>query len=138
VEPKVALATERTFLAWLEFSIILGSIAAALINFSPPVVAGDEPPASNSTILYATPPEGNPGIPLTLVSATAFTLIAIIALLYSLGLYLWRVDRISKRMSVNYHDWLGPSGLCLGLFVATLVSFGFRVWGWGTGVGFKG
>jgi uncharacterized membrane protein YidH (DUF202 family) len=139
VEPKVALATERTFLSWLEFSIILGSIAAALINFTPPALGSNEPgPSPNFTSYYSTPPEGNPGFPLTMVSATAFTIIAIIALLYSLGLYLWRVDRISKRMSVNYHDWLGPSGLCLGLFGATLLSFGFRVWGWGKEVGFKG
>lgn len=33
VEPKVYFAAERTFLSWLEFSIILGSIAATLLNF---------------------------------------------------------------------------------------------------------
>jgi hypothetical protein len=77
-------------------------------------------------------------ISLTMISASAFTLVALVALLYSLGLYLWRVDRISKRMSVNYHDWLGPSGLCLGLFGAVLVSYGFRMWGWGSGIDFKG
>lgn len=33
VEPKVFFAAERTFLSWLEFSIILGSIAATLLNF---------------------------------------------------------------------------------------------------------
>jgi hypothetical protein len=59
-------------------------------------------------------------------------------LIYSLALYLWRVDRIQKRMSVNYHDWIGPTGLCIGLFLAMLVSFGFRLFGWGKGVGLKG
>ncbi len=33
VEPKVYFAAERTFLSWLEFSIVLGSIAATLLNF---------------------------------------------------------------------------------------------------------
>ncbi|KAL9126466.1 MAG: hypothetical protein Q9217_004487 [Psora testacea] len=33
VEPKVYFAAERTFLSWLEFSIILGSIAGTLLNF---------------------------------------------------------------------------------------------------------
>jgi hypothetical protein len=72
------------------------------------------------------------------VSALAFALIAVAALLYSLALYLWRVDRITKRMSVNYHDWVGPSALCVGLFGAVLVSFGFRLWGWGQGEPLKG
>jgi hypothetical protein len=72
------------------------------------------------------------------VSALAFALVAVAALLYSLCLYLWRVDRISRRMSVNYHDWVGPSALCAGLFGAVLVSFGFRLWGWGQGAPLKG
>lgn len=72
------------------------------------------------------------------MSAAGFTIVALVALVYSLALYLWRVDRINKRMSVNYHDWLGPTGLCVGLFGAFLVSFGFRLFGWGGGVGLKG
>ena len=177
VEPKVALSTERTFLSWLEFSIVLGGIAGALLNFTDPT-AGACPPgrggeAEPQSIGYALqvalsafaggaknngseggglpgaipPPRcgngtgsdggrrewGAGGFPLALASALAFALVAVAALLYSLALYLWRVDRISKRMSVNYHDWVGPSALCAGLFGAVLVSFGFRLWGWGQG-----
>jgi uncharacterized membrane protein YidH (DUF202 family) len=140
VEPKVALATERTFLSWLEFSIILGSIAATLINFNGPLDYTLDPGApsmyspSNST----SPPERHSKWTPNLISATGFTLVALVALIYSLALYLWRVDRIQKRMSVNYHDWIGPTGLCIGLFLAMLVSFGFRLFGWGKGVGLKG
>ncbi|KAK4545164.1 hypothetical protein LTR36_003715 [Oleoguttula mirabilis] len=100
VEPKVSFAAERTFLSWLEFSIILGSIAATLLNF------GDD---------------------VSLASAWAFTIVALIALFYSLGLYLWRVNAIKQRKAVNYHDKWGPSVLCLGLFVAVGISFGFRL-----------
>jgi hypothetical protein len=147
------MSTERTFLSWLEFSIVLGSIAAALLNFSDPSDAalkgpgkfpsglsqqamGNDLRTTNGT--GSGDPRGHKPINATLISAFAFTLIALVALLYSLGLYLWRVDRINKRMSVNYHDYWGPTGLCIGLFAAMLVSFGFRMFGWGAGTPLKG
>jgi uncharacterized membrane protein YidH (DUF202 family) len=99
VEPKVQLATERTFLSWLEFSILIGSIAATLLNF------GDS---------------------LAFAAAWAFTAVACIALLYSAALYLWRVRNIRERRAVTYHDKWGPTLLCVGLFGAVAVSFGFR------------
>ena len=100
VEPKVFFATERTFLAWLEFSIILGSIAATLLNF---------------------------GDAISLYSAIGFTIMAVASLAYSLGIYLWRVRMIGKRRAVRYHDWFGPSVLCAGVVVAVGVSFVGRV-----------
>lgn len=100
VEPKVFFAAERTFLSWLEFSIILGSIAATLLNF------GDS---------------------ISLASAWGFTIVASLALLYSMGLYLWRVRMIRGRRAVRYHDKWGPSFLCVGLAAATAVSFGIRL-----------
>lgn len=100
VEPKVHFAAERTFLSWLEFSIILGSIAATLLNF------GDS---------------------VSLASAWGFTIVACVALLYSVGLYLWRVRMIRGRRAVRYHDKWGPSFLCLGLAAAVAISFGIRL-----------
>ncbi|KAL1646360.1 vacuolar transporter chaperone [Diplodia intermedia] len=99
VEPKVFFAAERTFLSWLEFSIILGSIAATLLNF---------------------------GDGIALASAWAFTIIACFSLFYSMGLYLWRVDKIRNRRAVRYHDKYGPTALCLGLLVAVIISFSLR------------
>ena len=99
VEPKVYFAAERTFLSWLEFGIILGSIAATLLNF------GDR------TSLY---------------SAWGFTAVACVALLYSCGLYLWRVRMIQRRRAVRYHDSVGPTILCFGLLVAVAINFGLR------------
>ena len=96
VEPKVYFAAERTFLSWLEFAIYLGTIAAALLNF------GDD---------------------VSFYSAWAFTVLAIVALLYSGGLYLWRVRMIRKRRAVRYHDAVGPSVLCAGLLVSVIVNF---------------
>jgi uncharacterized membrane protein YidH (DUF202 family) len=111
IEPKVSLATERTFLSWLEFSIILGSIAATLLNF------GD------SVSVY---------------SAIAFTIVACVSILYSLVLYLWRVDKTRKRRAVVYHDKWGPSVLCIMLLAAVMVNVGLRLGGGGKGVGLKG
>ena len=84
----------------LEFSIILGSIAATLLNF---------------------------GDTLSLASAWAFTILACISLFYSMGIYLWRVDKIKRRVAVSYHDKWGPSVLCFALVVAVAVSFGYRL-----------
>jgi uncharacterized membrane protein YidH (DUF202 family) len=103
VEPKVYFAAERTFLSWLEFSIILGSIAAALLNFGSDDV--------------------------TFASSWGFTILASLTLLYSLILYVWRVDKIRKRRDVKrvYHEKWGPTILCLGLLAAVLVNFGLRI-----------
>jgi uncharacterized membrane protein YidH (DUF202 family) len=107
VEPKVYFAAERTFLAWLEFSIILGSIAATLLNF------GDS---------------------LSLASAWGFTVVACLSLVYSMALYLWRVRMIRERRAVRYHDKWGPTLLCIGLAAAVAVSFGVRIGGGSDGI----
>ncbi|KAJ5572303.1 Vacuolar transporter chaperone (Vtc4) [Penicillium sp. DV-2018c] len=103
VEPKVYFAAERTFLSWLEFSIILGGIAATLLNFG-----------SDSA---------------TLISSWAFTILAAGALVYSLFLYIWRVDKIRKRRDVKrvYYERWGPTVLSLGLVVIIMINFGLRV-----------
>jgi hypothetical protein len=110
IEPKVSLATERTFLSWLEFSIILGSIAATLLNF------GDK---------------------ISVYSAIAFTVVATVAIVYSLVLYLWRVQKTRQRRAVVYHDKWGPSVLCIMLLAAVMVNVGLRFGGGGKGVGLK-
>jgi uncharacterized membrane protein YidH (DUF202 family) len=102
VEPKVYFAAERTFLSWMEFSIILGSIAATLLNF------GDN---------------------VSLISAWGFTIVACLALLYSVGIYYLRVQMIRTRRATvsRYYDKWGPTGLCVGLLAATLVNFVLKV-----------
>ncbi|KAJ5888662.1 hypothetical protein N7495_008703 [Penicillium taxi] len=103
VEPKVYFAAERTFLSWLEFSIILGGIAAALLNF---------------------------GVDLTtLISAWSFTILAAMALVYSLMLYMWRVDKIRKRRDVKhvYYEKWGPTFVSIGLVAVVLINFILRI-----------
>ncbi|KAL8930758.1 MAG: hypothetical protein Q9208_000299 [Pyrenodesmia sp. 3 TL-2023] len=102
VEPKVHFAAERTFLSWLEFSIFIGAMAGTLLNF---------------------------GGEATFWAALGFTIVAVASLAYSMGLYLWRVQMIRKRRAVRYHDPWGPTVLCAGLAVATVVNFALVVKG---------
>lgn len=103
VEPKVYFAAERTFLSWLEFSIVLGGIAATLLNFGIDRVS--------------------------LASAWAFTVLAAIALIYSLVLYIWRVDKIRKRRDVKrvYYEKWGPTVVSVGLIAVVLINLGMRI-----------
>ncbi|RMJ27940.1 Vacuolar transporter chaperone [Aspergillus sp. HF37] len=102
VEPKVYFAAERTFLSWLEFSILLGSIAATLLNFGQDYI--------------------------TLASSWAFTVLAALSLLYSLVLYIRRVDKIRKRRDVKrvYYEKWGPTVVGVGLAAILLVNFSLR------------
>jgi uncharacterized membrane protein YidH (DUF202 family) len=102
VEPKVYFAAERTFLSWLEFSILLGTIAATLLNFGTDYIA--------------------------FASSWAFTILAALALIYSLMLYIWRVDKIRKRRDVKrvYYEKWGPTVVGIGLVAVMLVNFGLR------------
>ncbi|KAL8675083.1 MAG: hypothetical protein Q9168_000566 [Polycauliona sp. 1 TL-2023] len=96
VEPKVHFAAERTFLSWLEFSIFIGAMAGTLLNF---------------------------GGSASFAAALGFTILAIVSLIYSMVLYLWRVEMIKRRRAVKYHDSWGPTALCLGLLAATITNF---------------
>ncbi|KAL2807654.1 VTC domain-containing protein [Aspergillus granulosus] len=103
VEPKVYFAAERTFLSWLEFSILLGTIAATLLNFGEDYI--------------------------TFACSWAFTILAAVALVYSLMLYIWRVDKIRKRRDVKrvYYEKWGPTVVGVGLVAIMLTNFALRV-----------
>ncbi|WFD27390.1 vacuolar transporter chaperone [Malassezia nana] len=103
IEPKVYFANERTFLKWLEFSVLLASIATGLLNFQR---AGDTA---------------------GLVTSTLFTLVALFAVAYSGVLYMWRAFKIRERSSSNvYSDPYGPTFLCIAILAATAVNFIMR------------
>ncbi|KAH8170182.1 VTC domain-containing protein [Sarocladium implicatum] len=102
VEPKVFFAAERTFLGWLEYSIYIGTIAVTLLNF------GDHP------------------TPTAFWVSGIFTLLAILSLCYSVGVYLYRSSSIRNRKNAKYFDKWGPSALCVALFVAVAINFAFE------------
>lgn len=109
VEPKVFFSAERTFLSWFEFAIYLGAISSLLLNFG---VESAHPRVA-------------------LWSALGFTIAAVASLLYALGMYLWRIDKIKKRRAVRYHDKWGPTVLAVLLAVSVVASGVFNIAGKG-------
>lgn len=96
VEPKVYFATERTFLAWLEISIVLSAIAGGLVNF---------------------------GNDLAVTASLGFFAVAVMAIVYSIILYLWRVRQIRRKRAVRYDDQFGPTVICIAIAAATGMNF---------------
>ncbi|MCJ1232251.1 vacuolar transporter chaperone [Varicellaria rhodocarpa] len=100
VEPKVFFANERTFLSWLNFTIILGGLAIGLLNFGDSVGR---------------------------ISAGLFTLVAMATMVYALVTYHWRARSIRMRGQGGFDDRLGPSVLAVALLGAVVVNFVLRV-----------
>ncbi|KIO25021.1 hypothetical protein M407DRAFT_95319 [Tulasnella calospora MUT 4182] len=99
VEPKVFFANERTFLSWLHFTVVLGGLAVGLLNF------GDK---------------------VGKISAAMFSVIALGIMMYALFVYHWRASAIRKRGTGPYDDRLGPTLLCIALFIAIITNFILR------------
>ncbi|PSK34430.1 hypothetical protein C1H76_9399 [Elsinoe australis] len=100
VEPKVFFANERTFLSWLNFTVILGGLAVGLLNF------GDR---------------------VGQISAGLFTLVAMAAMVYALVTFHWRAKSIRMRGQSGFDDRFGPTVLALALFAAVVVNFVLRI-----------
>ncbi|BFZ58003.1 vacuolar transporter chaperone [Savitreella phatthalungensis] len=92
IEPKTYFALERTFLSYIEFAILIGTIAATLLNFAHDRVS--------------------------LSAAWAFMVTAILVLLYSLAVYINRSYNIRLRRAVQYDDRFGPTAACAILFLS--------------------
>ncbi|CAG8542448.1 11378_t:CDS:2 [Ambispora leptoticha] len=99
VEPKVYFANERTFLSWLNFTVILGGLAVGLLNF------GDK---------------------IARIAAGMFTCVALMIMMYALWTYHWRARRIRNKEPGPYDDRVGPTILCGALLIAVIVNFWLR------------
>jgi hypothetical protein len=53
--------------------------------------------------------------------------VALLALIYSAGIYLYRSRSIRLRKATKYHDKYGPTILCAALFVAVVLNAVFEV-----------
>ncbi|KAG0094238.1 vacuolar transporter chaperone [Podila epicladia] len=93
VEPK------RTFLSWLNFTVLLGSLSIGLLNF------GDR---------------------VGRISAGVFMFVSMVVMIYALATFHWRADRIRKRLPGPYDDRFGPTVLCLFILAAILINFGLK------------
>jgi len=103
IEPKVYFAAERTFLRWLQFSVIIGSIATVLLNFT------------------------KPGDTRGLISAIAFTVASLLSIAYSCGIFVYRAYRLRARHADGlYYDKFGPTILVVILFGALVTNLVLR------------
>ncbi|GAA5820997.1 hypothetical protein JCM3770_004462 [Rhodotorula araucariae] len=103
VEPKVFYANERTTLAWIEFAVVVSAIGIGILSFS------------------------DPHDDIALAASSIFTAVALMAILYTAGMYTWRVRMIRNRQAVNYHDYVGPTALCAFILIGVVVNFALRI-----------
>ncbi|MCH0629133.1 VTC domain-containing protein [Kocuria palustris] len=102
IEPKVYFAAERTFLLWLLIGMVLGFTATTLL-------------------LY--------GTATALTALIGFFVTAMLTLIYSTYMYVWRTIMIrEKRSFVSYADKFGPNMICFCMFAATLATFMFKIY----------
>lgn len=64
---------------------------------------------------------------MSFVAAGAFSVVAILSLLYSVTIYLYRSQSIRERKAIKYHDKIGPTVLCGALFIAILLNILFEL-----------
>ncbi|KAL5614323.1 hypothetical protein BROUX41_004429 [Berkeleyomyces rouxiae] len=100
VEPKVFFANERTFLSWLNFTVVIGALAIGMLNF------GDRP---------------------AFVSSFMFTGVAMLTMIYALTTYHWRAKSIRMRGQAGFDDRFGPTFLAIILMLAIVVNFVLRI-----------
>ncbi|GME76954.1 unnamed protein product [Ambrosiozyma monospora] len=100
VEPKVYFATERTYLSWLSISLIFGATAHTLMNY---------------------------GDTVSFITSACFFFTAIITIIYSSVVYVYRVLNIRKKRAARYDDQVGPKLVCFALAASVGVSFLFRL-----------
>lgn len=100
VEPKVYFANERTYLSWLEHSIYLSTVAVALVNF------GDQR---------------------AVIASLFFMAAALLSIMYSMGMFLYRAWAIRKRKAIRYDDRFGPAAICSLMGLAFIVNIVVRV-----------
>ncbi|TFK60982.1 hypothetical protein BDN72DRAFT_850055 [Pluteus cervinus] len=101
VEGKVWFANERTWIAWLNNSILLAALSAALFN------ASKDPIAKNFAYFYAS--------------------VSLGVLLYGYLLYQHRITMIRRRDPGHFDVIAGPVVVCVLLFFGMLLNFLLRV-----------
>ncbi len=100
IEPKLFFANERTFLHWLHYSVVLSSIASAVLSLSE-----------------------NPGEEWRQWYAMAMLPISLAFCVYALHVFLWRQDQIKNRIPARWDDPMGPLMLGSLVVITLLVNF---------------
>ncbi|KAF2840431.1 SPX-domain-containing protein [Patellaria atrata CBS 101060] len=102
VEAKVWLANQRTFVKWQHVAVLLATLSLGLYN-----AAGEKNRVARTL-------------------AVVYTCVAVFALAWGWGVYLWRSRLIKARSGRDFDAMLGPCVVCIGLVVALCLNFGFK------------
>ena len=119
MEPKTFFANERTFLSWLQVSVIIMFLAFALLEGSSfggsPFVGGNGGGAlhANSSMAMA-----------ARISGALMGPVALVFMMYALYIYRQRTFQILRRETVRYDDQRGPIMLVLALVAVCSVAYG--------------
>jgi len=103
VEAKVWLANQRTFIKWQHVSVLLASLSVGLYN-----AAGQDNDVARALALV-------------------YTIVAVLTAAWGYGIYMWRVDLIQRRSGKDFDAITGPIVVCVGLIVALVLNFVFKV-----------
>lgn len=103
VEAKVWLANQRTFIKWQHVSILLFTLGVGLFN-----AAG-----KHNTIARGL--------------AVVYTCVALFTAAWGYFVYMWRSDLIRRRSGKDFDAMTGPIIVCVGLIVALVLNFAFKV-----------
>jgi uncharacterized membrane protein YidH (DUF202 family) len=103
VESKVYLANQRTFIKWLHISILLSSLSLGLYN-----AAGKHNQVAQAL-------------------AVVYTFFAIFAAVWGWAMYERRARLIRQRSGKDLDNMFGPIVVCIGLAVALVLNFVFKV-----------
>ena len=103
VEPKVWLANQRTFIKWQHISVLLATLSLGLYNAAGPA----NKVASALAVVY--------------------TIIALFAGAWGWWVFWKRSQMIEQRSGKDFDFVAGPIVVCLGLFLALILNFGFKV-----------
>lgn len=103
VEAKVWLANQRTFIKWQHVSVLLASLSLGLYN-----AAGVDNNIARSL-------------------AVVYTVLAVFIGAWGWGVYMWRSNLIYTRSGKDFDALTGPVVTCVGLIVALILNFAFKV-----------
>lgn len=103
VEPKVWLANQRTFIKWQHVSVLLASLSLGLYN-----AAGEANDIARAL-------------------AVVYTCVAAFTLAWGYGIYMYRERLIRERSGKDFDAITGPLVVCVGLGVALVLNFVFKV-----------
>jgi len=122
VEPKTFFANERTFLSWLQVSVIVLLLGFGLLDGSAYMngmsssgsgAAGTQPPNGTSAQSYVA----------ARISGALIAPVGILFMLYALWIYRQRTLQILRRETVRYDDQRGPIMLVAALSSSCLLAY---------------